>query len=60
LALLRSVSPQDATEAYRSVVHPEELTLVVVGDAERLADPIRALGFSDLEVRTSTADQIKP
>jgi hypothetical protein len=42
------------------VVHPEELTLVVVGDAERLADPIRALGFTDLEVRTSTADQIKP
>jgi hypothetical protein len=26
------------------------LTLVVVGDAERLADPLRASGFSDLEV----------
>ena len=59
LALLRSVSPQDATEAYRSVVHPEELTLVVVGDAERLADPIRALGFPDLEIKTSTADEFK-
>ena len=59
LALLRSVSPQDATDAYRSVVHPEELTLVVVGDAERLADPIRALGFPDLEIRTSTADEFK-
>jgi hypothetical protein len=24
---------------------------VVVGDAERLADPLRASGFADLEVR---------
>ena len=39
LALLRSVTPEAATEAYRSVVHPDDLTLVVVGDAERLADP---------------------
>jgi zinc protease len=51
LALLRSVTPEAATEAYRSVVHPDGLTLVVVGDAERLADPLRASGFSDLEVR---------
>jgi hypothetical protein len=41
LALLRSVTPEAATEAYRSVVHPDELTLVVVGDAERLAEPLR-------------------
>jgi hypothetical protein len=33
-------------------VHPDELTLVVVGDAERLAEPIQALGFTDLEVRS--------
>jgi zinc protease len=59
LALLRSVTPEDATDAYRSIVHPEELTLVVVGDAERLADPIRALGFTDLEVRTPASDQTK-
>jgi predicted Zn-dependent peptidase len=51
LALLRSVTPEGATEAYRSVVHPDDLTLVVVGDAERLADPLRASGFADLEVR---------
>ena len=50
LALLRSVTPEAATEAYRSVVHPDDLTLVVVGDAERLADPLRASGFSELEV----------
>jgi zinc protease len=60
LALLRSVTPEAATEAYRSMVHPDELTLVVVGDAERLADPIRALGFTDLEVRPPALDQTKP
>jgi zinc protease len=51
LAQLRSVTPEAATEAYRSVVHPEELTLVVVGDAQRLAEPLRSSGFPDLEVR---------
>ncbi|MDQ5855186.1 MAG: insulinase family protein, partial [Actinomycetota bacterium] len=50
LALLRSVTPDSATAAYQSLVHPEELTLVVVGDAERIADPLRAAGFADLEV----------
>jgi predicted Zn-dependent peptidase len=54
LALLRSVTPEAATEAYRSVVNPDELTLVVVGDAERLADPLRVTGFPDLEVRSAT------
>jgi zinc protease len=49
------VTPEAATEAYQSVVHPDELTLVVVGDAERLAEPILTLGFTDLEV-SSPAD----
>jgi zinc protease len=57
LALLRSVTPESATEAYRSIVHPDELTLVVVGDAERLAEPLRASGFTDLEVRPPTPNQ---
>ena len=52
LALLRSVTPEAATDAYRSVVNPDDLTLVVVGDAERLAEPLRATGFPDLEVRS--------
>jgi predicted Zn-dependent peptidase len=42
LALLRSVTPEAATEAYRTLVDPEELTLVVVGAADQLADPLRA------------------
>jgi len=50
LAALRAVTPASATAAYESLVHVPDLTLVVVGDAERLADPIRAAGFSDLEI----------
>jgi len=60
LALLRSVTPEAATEAYGSVVHPDDLTLVVVGDAERLADPLRASGFEDLEVQSPQADLSEP
>jgi zinc protease len=60
LALLRSVTPETATEAYRSLVDPEELTLVVVGDAERLADPLRTSGFEDLEVRPPAFGQLEP
>jgi predicted Zn-dependent peptidase len=50
LALLRSVTPESATAAYTSLVRPDDLSLVVVGDAERIADPLRALGFDDLVV----------
>jgi zinc protease len=57
LALLRSVTPEAATEAYRSIVDPDEMSLVVVGDAERLADPLRASGFSDLEIRPPALDE---
>ncbi len=50
LALLRSVTPDSATAAYASLVRPDDLSLVVVGDAEHLAEPLRAAGFADLEV----------
>ena len=50
LALLRSVTPETATAAYTSLVRPDDLSLVVVGDAERIADPLRGLGFEDLVV----------
>ncbi|HET7476548.1 MAG TPA: pitrilysin family protein [Dermatophilaceae bacterium] len=50
LAALRAVTPESATQAYLSVVRPDELTLVVVGDADRVADPIRRAGFDDLNV----------
>jgi predicted Zn-dependent peptidase len=54
LVLLRAVTPDSATAAYQSLVHPDELTLVVVGDAERIADLLRAAGFTDLEVVPSS------
>ena len=50
LAELRQVTPQAATEAYASLVDVDALTLVVVGDADVIADPLRELGFDDLEV----------
>ena len=50
LAELREVTPESATQAYRSLVDVDALTLVVVGDADVIADPLRELGFTDLEV----------
>ncbi len=50
LARLRSVTPDSATSAYRSLVDLSALTLVVVGDAAVIADSLRATGFPDLEV----------
>ena len=45
LAALRATDAGSATEAYESLVDIDRLTLVVVGDADRLADPLRAAGY---------------
>jgi zinc protease len=50
LAALRATTAESATEAYESLVDIEGLTLVVVGDADRLADPLRDAGYPDLVV----------
>ncbi len=52
LARLRGVTPGSAQEAYGSLVRLADLTLVVVGDASVIAEPLRALGFDNLEVRS--------
>ncbi len=44
-ALLR-VTPDEATAALSRLLAPDQLTLVVVGDADVLADPLRAAGLS--------------
>ena len=44
------MTPEAATQAYASLVEVDALTLVVVGDADVIADPLRELGFDDLEV----------
>jgi predicted Zn-dependent peptidase len=51
LAALRKVTPESATTAYAELVHLDDLSLVVVGDASVIAEPLRAVGFADLEVR---------
>lgn len=46
LRALRAVTPESATAAYESLVSPDELTLVVVGDAERIRTPLQRAGFA--------------
>ncbi|MET0695760.1 MAG: pitrilysin family protein [Propionibacteriaceae bacterium] len=46
IAALRAVTPESATAAYQSLVDPDELTLVVVGDAATIEEPLRAAGFA--------------
>ncbi|MDX6323273.1 MAG: zinc protease [Propionibacteriaceae bacterium] len=47
---LRAVTPESATRAYESLVNPDDLSLVIVGDAASLADPVRKAGFEDVEI----------
>lgn len=42
---IRAATAEAATAAYADVVKPEALTLVVVGDADGLADGIRSVGY---------------
>lgn len=51
LAAQSAVTPEAATAAYTSLVHPDQLSLIVVGDADAIAEPLRTAGFSDLTVR---------
>ena len=51
LAALRGVTPESAAAAYTELVRPEDLTLVVVGDAAEISVPLQAAGF-----RISSAD----
>ena len=42
---LRRVTPDEATEAIERLLPLDDLSLVVVGDAEALAEPLRSAGF---------------
>ncbi len=46
IAALRAVTPESATAAYRALVDVDRLSLIVVGDATTIAEPLRAAGFS--------------
>jgi zinc protease len=50
LAALAEVTPESATAAYAGVVDPAAASLVVVGAADVLAEPLRALGYDDLVI----------
>ncbi len=53
LEAMRSVTPQSAIHAYTGLVDADALSLVVVGDASTLADPLAAAGIA---VQTIPAD----
>jgi zinc protease len=47
---IRSVSRQRAMEAGRSILRPNELVIVVVGDADQIRGPLQELGVGPVEV----------
>ncbi|WP_283136875.1 M16 family metallopeptidase [Rhizohabitans arisaemae] len=50
LAALRVVDAQRAGAALAGQVDPDGLTVVAVGDADRIREPIEALGLADVEI----------
>ncbi|GAB3928844.1 peptidase M16 [Microlunatus endophyticus] len=50
LARLRDVTPESAAAAYESLVDPDQLTLAVAGDADKIAEPLRQARFADIEI----------
>ena len=49
---IREVSVESAIEAGRATIRPEELVVVVAGDAESITDSLDDLGFGPVEVVT--------
>jgi predicted Zn-dependent peptidase len=52
---IRSVTREDAVEAARRHIRPEEVQIVVVGDAESIAPALEELDLGPLEVEVSAA-----
>lgn len=48
LANIRAVTTDAADAAYRTIVQPEQLTFVVVGDAASIEQPLRDWGYADV------------
>lgn len=46
LAALRAVTPESANAAYESLVRADQLSLVVVGDAAVISEPVSRAGFA--------------
>jgi zinc protease len=47
---LNAVSLEDVNERARSLIKPDQLTWVVVGDLEQIEQKIRSLNYGDVEV----------
>lgn len=49
LAALRAVSTSSANDAYVDIVRPDRLSIIVVGDAATIREPLASWGYSDLQ-----------
>jgi zinc protease len=47
---IRAVTPEAVREASQSILRPEDLVVVVVGDGEKIRDPLTDLGLGPVEV----------
>jgi zinc protease len=47
-AKVRSLTAADVAEAAKSILHPDSLVWVVVGDRAQVEEPIRSLGFGEI------------
>jgi zinc protease len=56
LARIRAVTTDAANDAYAEIVRPDELTIVVVGDAASLCPSLDALGYADVHLITPDPD----
>ena len=53
---IRAVTADDVTRVAQEYVHPEKMTVVVVGDRDAVESPLGALGLGDPIVLSSTGD----
>jgi predicted Zn-dependent peptidase len=57
---VEAVTADDVLQAARAHLHVERLGVVVVGDADRVAADVEALGIGDLEVVRDEEDGTRP
>ena len=50
LAALAQLGPDQVSQAAAAHLRPDRMRVVVVGDAERVAEPLRALGVGEVEI----------
>jgi zinc protease len=55
---IQEVDPEDVQRVYREHVHPERMVILVVGDPDKMDEPLTVLGpVTVLEVAEPTAPQ---